>query len=282
MKKVTAFACLLVLLAIANATIVSAQPQQSAWRFYMKADDGYGANAMSSITIGTYSTSKDGYGIDGPSSDIQDGPTVIPTTYNTRGIVGVFGGKAWVKDVKSTRIPLDHAYDAGQTVSGSVKFGDPDWGANLKIWDLRVFCLRNSLGNAPSGCIRLQFLTISSTTRPVSTLPDPTYANYPSDARYCLRMVDNRGVAGAPANGDEWSIPIPTVHSATPYFTLTLPMQALSARDESAALSEGYVMQFIQYQEQRMIPTPEPSSLMALAGGLMGLAGFAVRRRHSR
>jgi hypothetical protein len=40
------------------------------------------------------------------------------------------------------------------------------------------------------------------------------------------------------------------------------------------AMTGGYV------GEVEMVPIPEPSSLLALGGGLMGLAGLALRRRH--
>jgi hypothetical protein len=61
----------------------------------------------------------------------------------------------------------------------------------------------------------------------------------------------------------------------TTWHTISLPQLVISAANVDAAMSEGYQMQFIQ------TVVPEPSSLMVLAGGLMGLAGYGIRRRRS-
>jgi len=270
MKKVLAITCLLVLLTLVLGAMASAQTQPQ-WRFYLKADSGAGANSNGAMTIGTYSSSKDGFGtLDGLASDGQDAKASIATATNTRGVVGALNDNAWIKDVKSPRVPLDPAYNLGQPgPNGSIMGVTPNYEANRKIWDLRVWCNPLADPNTTGDITRLTFTTIGSTVMPPATIL-PT----PGPAKYWLRMVDNKNIEGAPANGTVWAIPIPTVHSTTvPYFTLTLPNRVISVASAAAVLEEGYKMQFFQ--------TPEPSSLLALGAGLMGLAGFASRRRRS-
>jgi hypothetical protein len=271
MKKVLAVTAVLLVLTFALAAVASAQLQPN-WRFYLKADDGNVMNAMAAMTIGVHSGSKDGYGVDGTTSDTQDAKASIPSTSNTRGVVGVFDNKVWTRHLQSPRLPTDPAYGPGMPAPNGHTFGDPNYEPYHKIWDLRVFCLPTNSSN-PTNILRLSFTTINSTVMPPSTLP---FIDNSGTGPNCfwLRMVDNKGVEGAPANGTVWSIPIPTAYSSTAWFSLTLPNRVISAANETTILSEGYEMQFFQTQA-----VPEPASLMALAGGLVGLASYGIRRR---
>jgi hypothetical protein len=244
LKKVLAISCLAVVLTITMAAMASAA--DNSWRFSLKADNGAAADAFAAMTIGVYSgtyVSKDGNYSDQLGSDAQDSRFVPSTGVPTgRAVEGVFGDMAWVKDVKSPRAPWTPIY------------------GNRKVWDLRVAGMSQATGNT----IRLLFLTVSD-----AQLPTPTVSGIA--VKYWLKMVDRKGVETAPANGTVWEIPIPTVHSTTAWFTLTLPLLNTSGFTEGNLINEGYKMEFYQ--------TPEPSSLMALGAGLMALGGLASRKR---
>ncbi len=131
-----------------------------------------------------------------------------------------------------------------------------------RIWQLRIA----GAGYYASPTIQLRVFTISDTFLP----PETVLGGFP--ARYTLRMIDNRGIAGAPASGTTWQLTVPAVHSTTAYFAMSLPAFNISVPGSSASLvSEGYKLEFQQEA------VPEPSSLMALGFGLTGL--LALRRR---
>jgi len=247
MKKVWAIIGFLVLLSTSTASLCAGA--ENNWRFYLLADDGAGMFSASPMTIGVYSSSLDGNYSDQAASDGQDLRFPMAVTVATvKAVEGQFLGVLWNRDVKSPRAPWTPIY------------------SGRKVWDLRVAGLGVADSRTP---IRLSFLTIGS-----ALLPTPSVSGKP--VKYWLKMVDNRGMAGAPANGTTWSIPIPTAHSwATPYFTLTMPTIRLSGMDEGIMLNEGYKMEF--WQEA----VPEPSSMMALGAGIMALAGYAFRRRRA-
>jgi len=247
MKKVLAILCLVVVLTITMAAMASAAEDN--WRFYLKADDGAGMYAASAMTIGVTPTSKDGNYADQAASDTADLRFPIAATSATvKAVEGQFLSMLWNRDLKSPRPPWIVPYLPPVE----------------KVWDLRVAGLTDTSALTP---IRLSFLTISSAMFPTAKIGG-------RGVKYWLRMVDNQEVEGAPLNGTVWSIPIPTVHSNTiPYFTVTLPTLKLISNTEGTFINDGYKMEFYQ--------TPEPSSLLALGAGLMGLAGFASRRRRS-
>jgi len=256
MKKVLAIACL-VLIFVA-ATVITASAAENNWRFYIYTDDGAGSNG-SNMQVGVSPTSKDPLPSDiAPLSDGQDNRwTCTGATLKTIG--GIFDNKAWNKDIKSPLMPWNSAYQDDSYLPFKHK----------KVWSLRIAGAGSANTNTP---IRLQFKTVSGLLPPktLTVSAGPPAVTVPD--RLWLKMVNNRDKEGAPANGKVWSIPIPTVHSANSFFTLTLPTFNMSvAQSESALISEGYVMEFYQ--------TPEPSSLLALGAGLMGLAGFASKRR---
>lgn len=252
MKKVLAIAVLLVAFTLVLAAMASAQAQPK-WRIYIQADDNSNSNYFNGTTAGVFSSATDGYGLDGPASDSGgDGDSVynFSSTTTPKSVAFVFGDKLWKNDIKSTRSPLDPAYA----------------GANKKVWDMRVFGYPDSNTDTP---IRIKFNVVQSFLQP------PLTVSGSKPAGYYLKMVNNRGVEGAPNNGTVWTVPVPTTPQIANamFFSVTLPTVKISQKDNTSALNQGYVMEFYQ--------TPEPSSLLALGAGLMGLAGFASRRRRS-
>lgn len=114
--------------------------------------------------------------------------------------------------------------------------------------------------------IRLRLATTSTAT----VLPPDNVGGV--TCWYELTMVNNRGKAGAPANGTVWKYTGPFSVSQDPVgSTITLPV-IKGTIDHSWMMANGYVFDFAQV-------VPEPSSLMALGAGLMGLVGFVARRR---
>lgn len=175
------------------------------------------------------------------SSDIQDFRFPWSTSQiSLKAVSSVFDGGTWLKDIRK---------------ADSME----------KTWNLRAAGLENSDTGTP---VRLQFFASSA-----DVMPPTTYNGRP--VLYRLTMVDNRGVAGSPANGTVWDMPVPTVHSTSAFFSLTLPPITLTRSNDSTMISQGYALRFAS------IVTPEPGSLMMLGSGLIGLAGFAVRRKRS-
>lgn len=239
MKKVLAITLMLLLC----ATVAMAANQNS-WRILLKADDGTGMAPGAGAYVGVYTTALD-------TKDTQDGSpfsfgTDLPGTTNiveavVPGEVAVYG-----KSIKAPTVPCPVP----------------------RTWDLYVA----GNYNAQNTVIRIRAFTVNAALPTPEWLPD---CPAPPALKYYLTMVDNQGKAGAPANGTKWELPIPTAHSTTAYWEspVNLPMIVLSGGNSAALVAEGYKMQF----SQECIP--EPSGLLALGAGLMGLVGFVTRRR---
>ena len=184
---------------------------------------------------------------------------------------GQAAGPALVIGVSSSvsTSPLDFPVSSDSTVVAAVDPPEafdrqilPSSAPYPRIWDLRLAALTD----ASYDVIRLRFYTVSSPTLPPETVLGG------QQSAYKLEMVDNRGVMGAPANGTVWTMPIPTAHSTSPYWSVSLPCLTLSANNVPALLAEGYKLEF------RQEVVPEPAGFAALGLGLSGLLAFRRRK----
>lgn len=242
MKKVFAITCLLMLLV---STVAFAANEQANWSFKLTADNGSGGAAMAAGQIGIDATANDGV-------DVKDTLPSFVVGSGTRGFGMVMGSQLYKNNYDSNKSPLDPAYA-------------PEF---KKTWDIRVFA---TPGTVAGSSIRLFFGTTSLALAPKATVLNPAGEAVP--VTYKLKMVDNKGVEGAPAIGTEWIVPIPAAVS-TNYFSITLPMLQLTAGNAGAAIAEGYVLEFSQNA------VPEPGTVAA-ALALLAPAGMMFRRRRA-
>lgn len=146
-------------------------------------------------------------------------------------------------------------------------FNRTDFGS----WTIHMSGSRNIEGNQ----MQLRIATLTSS----AALPPAQVGG--EDVIYKLTLVNNRGVAGAPANGTSWVIPgFATAGNTNVWTSPALPVikpTSGSSMTDTWLLNNGYVFEFTAGTEV----IPEPSSLLALGGGLMGLAGFVARRRRA-
>ena len=266
MRRLLVVSLFLAVLLLSLASLGSASELN--WRLHINTDNGAGGYGMMGNTVGIKAGCKDPQPTDAlPLSDAGYDASWTAILSTTKAVGFVFPAdtagttpRAWSADVKSTNQPW------------SSQYYDPAYAPSYhrKVWELRVAGCGTADTLTP---IRLRVNTVSAQYLPSQTLTRPDGSKVA--CIFGLKMVNNRGKAGAPANGTIWAVPIPTVHSSTSSFALTLPTINISvAKNEQALLNEGYIMEFFQ-----TYAVPEPSSMLALAGGLMALAGYASRRR---
>ncbi len=240
MKKVLAITLMLLLC----ATVAMAANQES-WRINIKGDSGAGMDGASGASLGVYPTSSDEWDFQDGTSPYGGVSADLPgTNVHT---VAVVPGKADVypKSIKAPTMP------------------NPE-----KTWDVYM---------AAGPSAEYSSIRVLAVTYP-SALPTPEFDGVP--VKYFLQMVDNKGMAGAPANGTEWELPIPTAHSTAAFWTspVNLPIVKMPYKTNEALVAAGYRFRLIQRAD---VVVPEPSSLLALGTGIMGLAGFVTRRRRA-
>ncbi len=229
----------LMLLLVATAAMAA----ENSWRILLLADDGFGNNAGSRRYVGVAPTGQEGL-------DSQDGATAsygtdTPGTTNLLSAVVTGATPLYGKSIKAATLPVPE-----------------------KTWDFYVAGNANAVGEG----IRIKAMTVAN------QLPTPTFAGAPAPLQYAIRMVNNRGMVDAPANGSLWLIPTPAVGTAGNVMfwssPINLPRLNLAVGTSAQLVANGYKLQFVQ-----MPPVPEPSGLLALGAGLMGLVGFVTRRR---
>jgi len=227
--------------------VASAQATETVWRLKIKVDDGNGSYAGASGTFGISTASTDGVDTFPGEMDLEQ-EWISDIGQWLSSAVGVIA-----PDTRTWRTTLNDDA-APQTYAGGTK-----------RWHIRIAAGPNAIHSV----FRVQFHTVNSALMMPSSVGG-------APVQYKLVMTDNKGVVGAPGNGTAWTIPIPSAHTGTPFYTLpvTLPVLRMSLYNHTAMINEGY-----QLELQQIVP--DPSSFVALGMGAIGVMGFMLRRRRA-
>ena len=219
----------------------SALASSTNWRLELRVSDAAGENAGSVCRLGCYSSAIDGV-------DVYD----LEADYGVDLPQTAAWGVAQIPGTESEANPY------GMTFTKSTK-AVHGAGTSFKI---RVAA--NSKYSPTT--MKMELWTLSTALLP------PT-----SGAQYKMTLVNNKGKAGMPANGTYWWITIPAASTKAWELTDITPLKLALTHttmigDPAVPTAGGY-----EFRLDQIIP--EPSSLLALGSGVVGLVGFVVRRR---
>ncbi len=221
-------------LAVAVLAIGSAGASTVNWRFNVNVDDGSGSYSGTNMMIGVHPSATDGV-------DPYDVLASSNFSYTDQSLVAacMITGSTdiWQRDMM-----------AGDGTLGN-------------IWNFRVAGMPNS----DVSTMRLVFSMLNN-----SAIQPPVGNNI----IYSLIMVNNQGVANAPANGTVWDISMPAFYTSDYFFTLGLPV--LKITSDSLMASNGYEFNLVQ---GTAAPVPEPGTLAVMLTCISGLAGYGMLRR---
>jgi hypothetical protein len=245
MKKLVAIS---IMAAMLLAIGVAAMANETNWQILMRASNGAGSNYGTSFTAGTFSSSAD-------NKEAKDVAGSFLTT-NVANIMSLNEGYGGTPPLYSSD------YRAKLT------------GTETQVWDLRLWRMQTMAGTD------LKLVWWAGGATPVNNDPVGSFGGVAYSYKievYSDPTQQNQGFV--------WTSDDPTGGAAT------AGLGSLSWTGLGNGVGSGQVYGDQTYAPDNAIKirltvapktvpqTPEPSSMLALASGLFGMAGFAVRRR---
>lgn len=249
MKKFLMVVCVIALLAVASAAYAS----DNAWLISIKAvtPASAGGGAAALVGVGTTSDLTASFPASNGGATAEQSAGDATNVFHSRhdGLRDVDGQEAYEWGLK---------IGAKGTVPGTTL-------VNICIWN-------NATANLGAGGILNQNLA---------------YALYSGNDLLAWFSSDLGTVKALAMAGDVglteglWSNTSVLIKNATSWSPTTANMGFFVQRtvNNGAAYGDLDTYRFVAFAPQEVIVTPEPGSLMALGSGLIGLAGFAIRRR---
>jgi len=135
----------------------------------------------------------------------------------------------------------------------------PFTAGQIKSWDLLLAAGTGFSGSA----IRLAWWAATGTNDPVGTIAG-------TPVEYVVEVIEDPTGEHA---GFVWKSQDPTAGTSTAPLGFLDWAQGPKVADANGMISSGIKLRFT------VKPVPEPGSMLALASGIVGLAGFGIRRR---